>query len=1664
MESNNPLQCVKISSIKLADLKSHGTKNSRFHIHINDGRNSQQTEKKRLEGNSVSWNGPFRIYTNGTDQSMVNFRVIKTRRIGIFSTIGTCDYKIADLLKTQADTGLCNLDIDIRYRMTLINIEKVPNPISEVIDETSNMLPKEGADTWSLFLSHFQTFMTVMDSIAPVNNYVKLAWSVLSLIPQTCLQIRDRNDNIRKLCEKLKGTYEYIMVSERISFLKTKQSAVLETLAKQTSECAFCIQDYTKSNEAKKLWRSNIMDSKIKEFNEKFDHIISVINNFVTLETSIVTLRTAEISGESNDLLLLKEIPYASHAGFVSEKRCHPGTRQSIINELFRWVGSDAPQRILLLTGQSGMGKSAVAHTIADIFQGQNRLGAIFCFNRSYKDDCGQFFSTISRKLADVDPVWRRSLVEIARNIDISTSTDPVRQFNELIVKPAQKTTPIGGPVVIVIDALNECGGRAERQIILDLLFGRCEEFPDNYRIIVTSCPEQDIELLSKNSAVLCKRMTDISAGETVSDIEKYISFRLKSISHILHGIDENWSSVLTKRSERLFQWAETACRFIDPYTRHPPSIEKRWKACVADSGLTLNDLYERIIINLSGQSELEDPDFMRDFKLIVGALMTSQRPLSMQALENIFQDVIHHPKTILSPFGSLFLGIGNDTEPIRPFHSSLFDFFQHNGLAKPNSYHIDTSNQDSFSLGCLKLMNRTLRFNICDLKTSHKKNRDIFKLEAPIGEAIPSHMKNRDIIKLEDRIDKAIPSHLLYACRFWAFHLKHSNTEENTDTRNDILEEVRTLVHVKLLYLLEVLSLLRRVDEGIKSMKILAAWCKDVDSELAEKAEDARRFGYDFRDVMTFSTPHLYLSALPFTSSDSFVFKQYFPLYPQLLTINVDKSLTPAPKIKHLKKHDNAKPFKVAFSPYGPYIAAGFDNGELWIWNYETGEMAYSYKPKKAFALRDVIFSTDRVSVYSSAKNGVIRESTFMKDHTSHYPYQGVFQGQSRFCTISSDGRFIASNSKNKLRLYDIHTKADKTLETQRKTVQNNGSHDRMSLSAVQNDSRSIFSPSGNLLAFVHADHTKNNTTVCIWDIHAEECIATWVQAPKRRIQIKALNDEWIAFATVSSLKICNVPTKSEVHKIDDINVLIEGVTFFPNNEHFLYYSGKTYNIRSIQTGELVFTNSIENCIKTIAISSDSEFIALGTTDGTVCIQRWNDNSDNTLGRDGSAGTLQIWLLNRYLVQELRSGTDRYLQISDITTTNNIVLKQKIDDNSHISVPILSQHACVGYTLNYRLVIWDEKGEFILEESEHDIFALAFSPIGDDIISANSNGNIKLWNVSTRQLVHEMHVVPKWIQAPAFCTRGLKFLIASYANQWVSIEVREFPSQIISEISFQSPSPLLKAVFSANETRIACIAQSGITILNASGGEHEHFFDFKNKNLNKKSRPQFSPDNKYVAWIVFNHEIRIHQLKLWDMDDEVMILGSWSSYNVHTFHFSNDSTSLIISHSSQITRRYITIWEIETGKEISKTISHFITWGRSPLMALNGRHFVLAHNAFGTIWNLDMHNILSPLYESSLEADQNAPPFDRPEGETGGEDLKYAKMAWKKALFTDFAQISPNGWIMGSKGEYLFWVPPERRRGLWRPCVTHIAAEHITKVNFDKFVHGTRWTECNKS
>jgi chloramphenicol 3-O-phosphotransferase len=85
---------------------------------------------------------------------------------------------------------------------------------------------------------------------------------------------------------------------------------------------------------------------------------------------------------------------------------------------LLNGTNQDIRPRVVLLTGMAGMGKSAIARTIAEQFDEQKRLGSSFFFDRldDAKNRADNVFSTIACDIAGLNQRIRENLWDIIKD------------------------------------------------------------------------------------------------------------------------------------------------------------------------------------------------------------------------------------------------------------------------------------------------------------------------------------------------------------------------------------------------------------------------------------------------------------------------------------------------------------------------------------------------------------------------------------------------------------------------------------------------------------------------------------------------------------------------------------------------------------------------------------------------------------------------------------------------------------------------------------------------------------------------------------------------------------------------------------------------------------------------------------------------------------------------------------------------------------------------------------------------------------------------------------------------------------------------------------------------------------------------------------------------
>ena len=227
-------------------------------------------------------------------------------------------------------------------------------------------------------------------------------------------------------------------------------------------------------------------------------------------------------------------MPYAE-ARYVREKGCLPGTRESLLREICDILNDpseDAP-RVCLLTGVAGLGKSAVAHSIARLYDAQKRLASSYCFASTdvKRRNPRNLFSTIARDLCDHDLQYKSALWGIVKdNRALRTSTSPLEQLEQFIVEPNRGLDSVGPQLVVIIDAIDESGDRPNRRELLAAISKQIVEnaLPTNLRFLITARPESDIlDTFSSNSHFVHKQMGDIPEGIVEGDIKRFIHHSL---------------------------------------------------------------------------------------------------------------------------------------------------------------------------------------------------------------------------------------------------------------------------------------------------------------------------------------------------------------------------------------------------------------------------------------------------------------------------------------------------------------------------------------------------------------------------------------------------------------------------------------------------------------------------------------------------------------------------------------------------------------------------------------------------------------------------------------------------------------------------------------------------------------------------------------------------------------------------------------------------------------------------------------------------------------------------------------------------------------------------------------------------------------------------------
>jgi NACHT domain len=477
---------------------------------------------------------------------------------------------------------------------------------------------------------------------------------------------------------------------------------------------------------------------------------------------------------------------------------CLPKTRLDVIKSITEWIAdqSNNAQKVLWLYGLAGSGKSTLSTTIARIMRDLHRLGAFFFFNRDIPErNAATIIRSLAYQLALFDPGIGAEISRIVENNQNIAGMPLKFQFGQLLSAKALSSVEwSGGPIVLVIDALDECGSEADRKILLQALSEGFAILPPFIRVILTSRQERDIEDAFASHRAVDSYNLDVRPKATQEDISEFLQHHLAEIRRVNNRyirFESDWPGddkvrALSQCASGLFVWASTAILYIDshdPRLRLDELIRQQSVASSSNPFANLDRLYRT---GLQSAGKWTDPLFCSDCCDIFGVIVCARIPLSCAAIDSLLAS----PRSCLQSISRLrcFLR-GDETDAVRMLHPSFHDYLS--SRSRGEAWFIDIEqHNENLATNCINLLNESLRENICG-----------FKLPHPVS---------------NETLSEAVS----YACSFWVEHV--CMIIHITDR---IGERIYEFLREHLLHWIEAMAILKSHGNTIRSLQYLLSW-----------------------------------------------------------------------------------------------------------------------------------------------------------------------------------------------------------------------------------------------------------------------------------------------------------------------------------------------------------------------------------------------------------------------------------------------------------------------------------------------------------------------------------------------------------------------------------------------------------------------------------------------------------------------------------------------------------------------------------------------------------------------------------------------------------------------------------------------------------------------
>ena len=408
---------------------------------------------------------------------------------------------------------------------------------------------------------------------------------------------------------------------------------------------------------------------RVKEVSQ---NVREVVTGLKEIKEAVYSLKEEKDKDSSDEVL--RNLTKSEFSGDIEYyvQRFQEGTREWVFDRVQKWLDDRSSQnRVMVITGNAGMGKSVIAAVICKRMLEVGRLsGSHFCqYNNVRYCKPQLMIQSLACHFSHALPKYKQALVEqLSRNLGTDLNNMGVEELFALLFKePLSAVGDPGRNMLMVIDGLDESEYQGRNEL-LDVISNQFCKLPIWIRFLVTTRPALSIAEKLKHLKPLKLKSNDV---ENIDDVRVFCLKKLQRVVK-LENVGE-FIEKLVLKSEGLMLYAHFLILAI---TENPSIFHEGGLVGSSPSGISAvyHSYFKRLEHELIKELNVREERLMN----LLSAITASREPLPVAFVSKLLvpgTDSLLTKRKVLRALNSVSALLPIRDDCVHVIHKSVKDW-----------------------------------------------------------------------------------------------------------------------------------------------------------------------------------------------------------------------------------------------------------------------------------------------------------------------------------------------------------------------------------------------------------------------------------------------------------------------------------------------------------------------------------------------------------------------------------------------------------------------------------------------------------------------------------------------------------------------------------------------------------------------------------------------------------------------------------------------------------------------------------------------------------------------------------------------------------------------------------------------------------------------------